>query len=282
MPPAKKTINVSRKPARVPQVLLFKVTMGFIPPGQSQRPWRTIATDVTEEIRELGHAIIEAFDFEPDKQFGFYDNLYNYILSDISYTTFLDMDFEDDDDEDEDDLDPAARARLEAFVADHVGEDGDENAPADPDLIEVATAASNINPEEVYAEVQAVTSQLFFERMLARLQAALPERLHAVAVGMLGSMKDAAELEAAAGDDDDFDLDDDDDDDLDNDYGLDLPAAQVFTQTGNKMLFIYDHGSPWRFEVELIGNQARQPGMNYPLIIEEKGESPSQYAPFGV
>jgi hypothetical protein len=297
--PAKKTINVSRKPARVPQVLLFKATVNLIAPGQSQRPWRTIALETSAEARELAEAIIEAFEFEPDKQFGFYSNLGNYMLSESVYSTFPDDDdddFDDDDDsDDDDDLNPAARARMEAFVAEQMGGELDMNAPADLDLVEVATAAATINAEEVYSEVQVVASQLFYERMTARLQAALPERLHGLAATMLGSMKDAAALEAQALDDeDDFENDDDNDEDdddddsdffsddeFDNDHGLDVSLALPFPQVGHKMLFIYDHGSIWRFEVEFMGSQPRQPGMNYPLIVEEKGQAPNQHQPFG-
>ncbi|MCX6641222.1 MAG: hypothetical protein NTW14_12225 [bacterium] len=53
--------------------------------------------------------------------------------------------------------------------------------------------------------------------------------------------------------------------------------ARVFDDPGKNMLFLFDYGDEWRFQVELQNIQAAKRGARYPQIIESVGEAPSQY-----
>lgn len=51
----------------------------------------------------------------------------------------------------------------------------------------------------------------------------------------------------------------------------------VFTETGKKMLFLFDYGDNWNFRIELLAIEPVQPGNVYPLIVESVGKARSQY-----
>lgn len=52
---------------------------------------------------------------------------------------------------------------------------------------------------------------------------------------------------------------------------------RVFTETGKKMLFLFDYEAGWRFIVELLGIESPEKSVRYPKIVETKGIPPRQY-----
>lgn len=54
-------------------------------------------------------------------------------------------------------------------------------------------------------------------------------------------------------------------------------VGQAFAKVGKKMLFVFDYGDDWRFEVELKRVGEKAPKMRYPRMIAAMGEAPSQY-----
>lgn len=54
-------------------------------------------------------------------------------------------------------------------------------------------------------------------------------------------------------------------------------VQQVFTAVGKKMLFLFDYGDEWHFQVEVAAVGEKAPKMRYPRLVATKGEAPSQY-----
>lgn len=53
--------------------------------------------------------------------------------------------------------------------------------------------------------------------------------------------------------------------------------AAAFTQPKQKMLFLFDYGDQWRFEIELRGFGETVKDIRYPRILASKGTAPAQY-----
>ena len=51
----------------------------------------------------------------------------------------------------------------------------------------------------------------------------------------------------------------------------------VFTETGQRMQFVFDYGDEWRFIVETTGFGKRVAGRRYPLVLDMHGTPPEQY-----
>ena len=43
------------------------------------------------------------------------------------------------------------------------------------------------------------------------------------------------------------------------------------------MLFVFDYGEEWRFEVELLKLGAKKPDTRYPRLLNSLGDAPEQY-----
>lgn len=54
-------------------------------------------------------------------------------------------------------------------------------------------------------------------------------------------------------------------------------VAEVFDAIGKKMLFLFDYGDDWRFQVKLCALGATVPKTRYPRLLSSAGEAPSQY-----
>lgn len=52
---------------------------------------------------------------------------------------------------------------------------------------------------------------------------------------------------------------------------------QVFTVEGQKMVFLFDYGDDWLFELEVRGFGGKAAGAQYPRVLTSKGEAPEQY-----
>ena len=55
------------------------------------------------------------------------------------------------------------------------------------------------------------------------------------------------------------------------------PIDRVFATIGKKMLFLFDYGEEWRFQVELRGFGKKAPKMRYPRLVASVGVAPEQY-----
>ena len=53
--------------------------------------------------------------------------------------------------------------------------------------------------------------------------------------------------------------------------------SRVWQNPGDKMLFLFDYGDNWMFEVELKGFGKIQKNKIYPCILKEVGKAPKQY-----
>ncbi len=54
-------------------------------------------------------------------------------------------------------------------------------------------------------------------------------------------------------------------------------VAQVFSAIGKKMLFLFDYGDEWRFQVELKALGKKVAKTRYPRLVATMGEAPQQY-----
>src|SRR5204863_10117416 len=53
--------------------------------------------------------------------------------------------------------------------------------------------------------------------------------------------------------------------------------AEAFPEVGAKMTFLFDYGDDWRFRVEVIGRNLKEPGAKYPRLLKSIGTAPEQY-----
>jgi hypothetical protein len=54
-------------------------------------------------------------------------------------------------------------------------------------------------------------------------------------------------------------------------------VAEAFPAVGHKMLFLYDYGDMWKFQVRVLRFGEKASGARYPRVIAEVGEAPPQY-----
>jgi hypothetical protein len=57
-------------------------------------------------------------------------------------------------------------------------------------------------------------------------------------------------------------------------------VAQAFPDVGSKMLFLFDYGDEWRFQVALTALGEKAPKVRYPRMLSSTGEAPPQYPDF--
>jgi len=55
-------------------------------------------------------------------------------------------------------------------------------------------------------------------------------------------------------------------------------VARAFPRVGSKMLFLFDYGDEWRFQVEVTGLREAAPDAFYPRVIATAGKAPRQYS----
>jgi hypothetical protein len=54
-------------------------------------------------------------------------------------------------------------------------------------------------------------------------------------------------------------------------------VSKAFTKVGKKMLFVFDYGDEWCFQVELVKLGSKAPGLRYPRLLVAVGDAPEQY-----
>ena len=63
-----------------------------------------------------------------------------------------------------------------------------------------------------------------------------------------------------------------------DDMGVETtPMSAAFPRVGAKMLFLFDYGDDWRFNVEMIGAGEKVPKGHYPRVLSKVGDAPIQY-----
>ena len=62
-------------------------------------------------------------------------------------------------------------------------------------------------------------------------------------------------------------------------YNFAKVITQAFTDVGEKMIFLFDYGDGWQFNVELLEIHNGQKGDLKPVILESIGKAPLQYPP---
>ncbi len=67
--------------------------------------------------------------------------------------------------------------------------------------------------------------------------------------------------------------------DSDSDAGsvAQTPVSKAFAKVGKKMLFVFDYGDEWCFQVELVKLGGKIPGRRYPRLLVTSGDAPEQY-----
>lgn len=73
------------------QAQSFKVTLSDRNGTVRGRPFRSIAIAAEDSLYDLAEVSIEAFDFDLDHAFGFYDNIKNWTRSEKGYELFADI-----------------------------------------------------------------------------------------------------------------------------------------------------------------------------------------------
>lgn len=54
-------------------------------------------------------------------------------------------------------------------------------------------------------------------------------------------------------------------------------VSKAFAKAGKKMLFLFDYGDEWRFQVELVAVGEKAPKVRYPRLVATNGDAPEQY-----
>lgn len=72
------------------EIFLFKCTMDDWAKRVRGRPHRIICIPESYTLYQLAEAVIESFDFDFEQMFGFYNNIHEWMLSDLGYELFYD------------------------------------------------------------------------------------------------------------------------------------------------------------------------------------------------
>ncbi|HWG06411.1 MAG TPA: hypothetical protein VG271_15480 [Beijerinckiaceae bacterium] len=54
-------------------------------------------------------------------------------------------------------------------------------------------------------------------------------------------------------------------------------VGEAFPTVGYSLVFLFDYGDEWLFQVKLKGIGAKAPKIRYPRIVTSQGEAPEQY-----
>ncbi len=235
--------------------MVFKVTLKDIFERAKGKPHRLIAIESDETLYDLGITIVESFNFICDHAFGFYDNLRDPYNSKVQYELFADED-------EEEELSEAEEAYYQALA--EAGEELKERLVTTVLQLMKDTLLPRVAPH-LRKEVEAM-----IEEEAARIEAG--SKAEADLLTILESISDKPLSEATQA--------------LLPFLQLEEPKAhsvkktriaEVFPKPGQKMMFVFDYGDDWRFEVELVRTEPRQSKVRYPCVLERVGKAPRQY-----
>lgn len=244
----------TRVPTKGKTVYHLKATLTDWDARVRGMPYRTIAIPPERSLYDLAEAITDAFGFDFDHAFGFYNNLKNPYNSSESYELFADL---EDEDELEDELEfipPLPQLTELAPGAD------------DPAFL-VTKAALELDPQTLHTRYLEATRAILREEVLARI----PPEKHAAVQPVLQQFIEAM-MPAEEEHEESLSLDDSEARGVKG-----VPITEAFPKPGKKMLFLFDYGDEWRFIVELKTIQPAEPRARYPKVVESVGEAPEQY-----
>ena len=245
------------------EVLIFKVTSNAKAKGERLRPHRTIAVPLGADLYGLALSINKAFDFDMDHAFGFYDNLRSPYAAQVKYELFSDLDEEGETEEPEDPAERALEAAMQRVDVDAVEQDVKQYMQR-----RMEEAVLPHVPEALRARVSELLAEEVFEEGDNDLMPTLPfgqggleisqgfgGELGAQLAELLGGMGAPSEEHGVKG----------------------VPVTDVFQEEKQKMLYLFDYGDDWTFEVQFLRREAAEKGARYPKVLESKGAAPEQY-----
>ena len=216
-------------------------------------PYRTIAIESGDSLYSLAEAINDAYGFDFDHAFGFFDNLKNPYNSRERYELFTDLE-EEDSEEGFNPLEMLPDA-LSAMVP------GGENNPA----FWVTKAAMELDQELLKQRYLEATRAILREELLKSIPSEKHRQVQEALSLFIEQMMP-------------------DEEDLEEDLALSegeskgvkgVSVAEAFPKVGKKLLFLFDYGDEWHFIVEL--KESKTAKGDFPRVVESVGQAPSQY-----
>lgn len=234
------------KPLPEHPVYFLRATLSDFEARERGQPYRLLAVLPDSSLYELAQAITDAFSFDFDHAFGFYDNLQHPYQAKERYELFVDL-------------------------------EADEAAELEPDdeiAVAIAGALAAIDNDALDERIQRAVREIMQEELLAHIPSALQEQARERLPGLL----DALAEEATPGLAETFAEEDEADWLEEEALGVrDSTVAEAFNQVGKKLLFLFDYGDEWRFIVKFMRAEEAQADVEYPLLVESVGEAPEQY-----
>lgn len=231
-------------------VYLLRATLSDFEARERGRAYRLLAVYPETSLYDLAYEVTDAFGFDFDHAFGFYDNLHNPYQSEARYELFVDLEAEEA--QGTEPTDELAAAIMDAF----------EVLDADALQIRIRQAVSEVLQDELLLHIPAALQDGARERLPALLEAMIED-----AVPDLSETFDESEEE---------------------DWGeaealgvREVTVAEAFDRVGKKLLYLFDYGDEWRFVVKFMRAEEAEPGVAYPRLVESVGEAPEQYPAFG-
>ncbi len=257
------------------QMQVVKVTCRSRVKGERRFPYRVLGLPLDADLNGLAGAILDAFDFDHDHAYGFFDTKNPY----------------------------QARVAFELFTD---GESGDQGGAPDEAEVAISLGMELLDPQALLAETAGFLTARLQEQMLPlmpeRLREQVRERLSELAAELLdlpdfgddeasslpgpllemlrqpggmdqllslyGSASGAAAVGSALG--------------LPasgqkQEYGVaGVPLSALFGQQ-NSWTFLFDYGDDWMFDVVDQGTRPAEPKKKLPALIETLGTAPEQY-----
>lgn len=253
------------------QVAVFKVSINAIPEGEKRRPHRTIAVAADADLYGLAEAINDAFDFDFDHAFGFYDNLKDPYRAKTKYELFAD----------------GGASPFEGLSTEGLLESLDESAMLqltgmNPAAAAVMRAMKRVDFQALQLEIESELEEIVFRHASGRFQAAflphIPSEHQEAAKAMLEAMARDAYRTPSEDELDDLGLIPGDLDVDEGTFGVkETPILSVFSAARPKWCYLFDYGDDWTFEVAFLRLEPREPKARYPKVLESKGTPPEQY-----
>ena len=53
--------------------------------------------------------------------------------------------------------------------------------------------------------------------------------------------------------------------------------VEAFPTVGTRMIFLFDYGDNWQFQIEAVGQNPKEPKVKYPRLLKAIGIAPEQY-----
>ena len=215
------------------------------------QPYRVLAVRETSSLYDLALAINQAFGFDFDHAFGFFDNLKNPYGAKERYELFADLE-EDLEDLDEDELEQTIGAALDEALEEELGMlSEEERQELETTFKEMRNLIEGMDPEEARGVLVDNLLQDVPEEDREEVRALLAD---VFTLTDMGDEEDEPESRSVKG----------------------TPVSEAFVK-GKKLLYLFDYGDEWRFIVQCQRIEEAEPKKRYPKVLEAKGDAPEQY-----